>query len=70
MDREFDIEVVIAVAFAALGIVEIIGFIMTLMWHCLLLAGMCAALVGVWYYDGFKSKNKKMSTLWQKNTKN
>lgn len=67
MDREFEIiEFVFLAIFAVIGITEIIGFVMTLMWHCLLLAAMCVALVGVWYYDGFKSKNRKLSTLWQK----
>lgn len=72
MDREFEIiEFVFVVMFAVIGVVEIVGFVMTWMWHCLLFAVMCAALVGVWYYDGFKSKNRKLSTLWQKkNTKN
>lgn len=72
MDREFEIiELVFVAIFAVIGIIEIVGFVMTWMWHCLLFAAMCAALVWVWYYDGFKSKNRKLSTLWQKkNTKN
>lgn len=72
MDREFEIiEFVFAAIFAVIGIIEIVGFVITWMWNCLLFAAMCAALVWVWYYDGFKSKNRKLSTLWQKkNTKN
>lgn len=57
--------------FAIIGIAEIIVFIMTLMWHFLLLAAISAAMVWVLYDEDFKSKNKKLSTLWQKkNTKN
>lgn len=72
MDREIEIiEFVLIAMFAVLGVVGIVGFIMTLMWHCLLFAAMSAAMVWVWYYEEFKSKNKKLSTLWQKkNTKN
>ena len=57
--------------FAFLGIIEIIGFLMTWMWHCLMFAAMCAGMVWVWYHEDYKSKGKKLSTLWQKkNTKN
>lgn len=57
--------------FAIIGIVEIIGFIVTLMWHCLMIAAMSAAMAWVIYDEDFKSKNRKLSTLWQKkNTKN
>lgn len=57
--------------FALIGITEIVGFIMTLMWHCLLIAAMSAAMIWALYDEEFKSKNKKLSTLWQKkNTKN
>lgn len=72
MDK-FDIVIafVFVVFFALISIIEIVGFIMTLMWHCLLLAAMCAAMAWVLYDEDFKSKNKKLSTLWQKkNTKN
>lgn len=58
-----------AAIFALIGITEIIGFILTWMWHCLLFAGMCAGLVWAWYYADYKSQGKKLSTLWQKNTK-
>lgn len=58
---------VFIVIFALIGITEIIGFVMTWMWHCLLIAAMIWAL----YDEEFNSKNKKLSTLWQKkNTKN
>lgn len=57
--------------FALIGITEIVGFIITLMWHCLLLAAMSAAMIWALYDEEFKSKNRKLSTLWQKkNTKN
>ena len=60
----------IAAIFALIGITEIIGFILTWMWHCLLFAGMCAGMVYTWYYADYKSQGKKLSTLWQKkNTK-
>lgn len=59
-----------AAIFALIGITEIIGFILTWMWHCLLFAGMCAGMVYTWYYADYKSQGKKLSTLWQKkNTK-
>ena len=60
----------IAAIFALIGITEIIGFILTWMWHCLLFAGMCAGMVYTWYYADYKSQGKKLNTLWQKkNTK-
>ncbi len=59
-----------AAIFALLGITEVIGFILTWMWHCLLFAAMCAGMVWTWYYADYKSQGKKLSTLWQKkNTK-
>lgn len=62
---------VFIVIFALIGITEIIGFVMTWMWHCLLIAAMSAAMIWALYDEEFNSKNKKLSTLWQKkNTKN
>lgn len=52
--------------FGIIGITEIIGFLLTWMWHCLLFAGMSAGMVWAWYYEDYKSKGKKISTLWQK----
>ena len=44
MDRFEDIVMAaFMLLFAFLGIVEIIGFLMTWMWHCLMFAAMCAA---------------------------
>lgn len=57
---------VIVAIFGIIGIIGIIGFLVTWMWHCLLFAGMCAGMVWAWYYEDYKSKGKKLSTLWQK----
>ncbi|MCI5757100.1 MAG: hypothetical protein MR037_02585 [Bacteroidales bacterium] len=72
MGRELEIiEFVFVIMIAVLGIIDIVFFVMTWMWHCLFIAAGCAALVWAWYYEGFKSKNRKISALWQaKSTKN
>lgn len=57
--------------FALIGVTEIVGFLLTLMWHCLLFAAMSFGMVWVWYKEDYKSKGKSLSALWQKkNTKN
>jgi hypothetical protein len=70
-DRLIDIVTAgISGAFAIIGITELIGFLLTWKWHCLLLAVMCMSMVWVWYQEDYKSKGKKLNTLWQKkNTK-
>lgn len=66
-----DISMAISIGiFAIIGIIEFIGFLLTLMLHCLVIAGMCAIAVWAWYQDEYKSKGRKLNTLWQKkNTK-
>lgn len=49
---------VFIVIFALIGITEIIGFVMTWMWHCLLIAAMSAAMIWALYDEEFNSKNK------------
>lgn len=72
MDRFEDIMMAaFMLIFALIGITEIVGFLLTLMWHCLLFAAMSLGMVWVWYKEDYQSKGKSLSTLWQKkNTKN
>lgn len=71
IERFEDIAMAVFIAiFGIVGIMEIVGFLLTWMWHCLLFAGMCAGMVWSWYYEDYKSKGRKINTLWQKkNTK-
>lgn len=72
MDRFGDIMMAaFMLIFALIGITEIVGFLLTWMWHCLLFAAMSFGMVWVWYKEDYQSKGKSLSTLWQKkNTKN
>lgn len=45
--------------FGILGIVEIVSFLTTWMWHCLLFAAMCIGVVWVWYCEDCKPMIKK-----------
>ncbi len=67
MDKFNDVAMAIFMLFFAfLGIACIIGFLLTWMWHCLLFAGMSAGMIWAWYYEDYKSKGNKLSSLWQK----
>lgn len=67
MERLEDITMAVSIGvFAIIGITGIVGFLLTWMWHCLLIAGMCASMAWAWYYEDYKSKGKKLNTLWQK----
>lgn len=72
MDRIEEITMTILMLFfAVIGVVEIVGFLLTLMWHCLLFAAMSLGIVWVLYKEYYQSKDKSLSALWQKkNTKN
>lgn len=66
MDKMFDImEGALMTVIALLGLTSIIGGIVTGMWHCFLIGGMCMALIYAWYTE------HKEDVKWQKkNTKN
>ncbi len=46
---------VLAIIMLLLGIALIAGFIITGMWHCLLLAAMAIGMAGIWYYDDYSN---------------
>lgn len=65
MDKMFDImEIAIIAVIVLVGIASIIGGIVSGMWHCFLIGGMCTALAYAWYAE------RKEDGLWKKNTKN
>lgn len=68
-DRFFDIVGIgLMLVMVLLGVTSLIAWFVTWMWHLLMIAGMCAALVWVWYYEDYLSKGKR---IWQKkNTRN
>lgn len=70
-DRINDIAMAICMVIVSIiGITEILGFLITLKWHCLMFAGMCGGMTWTWYKADYKSKGKKLTTLWQrKNTR-
>lgn len=53
----------LALAMFLIGIASLVGFFITGMWHCLLLAGMAFGMVGIWYHEDI---HPKLSELWQK----
>lgn len=66
MDKMFDIvEIAIMTVIVLLGIASFIGGIVSGMWHCFLIGGMCTALAYVWH-----SERKEDKSWQEKNTKN
>ena len=43
---------------ALLGIGSLVGFILTGMWHCLLVSVMCAGLIWAWYTEDYTSETE------------
>lgn len=69
MDKVFRyMEIGLMMAFILLGVICIIGGLITGMFYCFIMAAMAFALPYVWYVEEYKSKGK---SLWQKrNIKN
>lgn len=50
--------IVSAAMLALLGVACIIGFILSGMWHCLLIAVMCAGIIWAWYTEDYTTETK------------
>lgn len=50
--------IVSAAMLALLGVACIIGFFISGMWHCLLIAVMCAGIIWAWYSESYTAEVK------------